>query len=413
MTVAMTQEEIAQLKESVQRTVEHIADQLIGLSDWMFEHPEIGYQEFQASERLTALLDEFGVEVERGVADLPTAFRATLPGAQEGPRVGIIAEYDALPEVGHGCGHNIIATSAIGASIALSRLAGKLPGSVRIVGTPAEESAVLNAGGKIPLLAAGAFEELDAALMIHPSTEDSVRTNSSLVAYGLEFEFFGQPAHAAANPHEGRNALDAMILFFSSIGLLRQQVRDDARLHGVILNGGGAPNVIPGYTKARFRVRARDRAYADELQERVIACAQGAATATGTRMEWSEYARPYLNLIPNNALATAFGANLTAIGRKLTPKDEQKGGFGSTDLGNVSHVMPVVEAKLGICGREAGWHTKEVAQATTSERGHAAILAGAKSIAMTAIDILTNPELREQAWTEQRAAMAKQRTNGK
>jgi amidohydrolase len=403
-TGGIAQGEIAQLKEAVQRTVDHVADQLIALSDWMADHPEIGYQELQASEKLTELLDEFGVEVERGIADLPTAFRATLPGAQVGPQVGIIAEYDALPEVGHGCGHNIIATAATGAAIALSRLAGKLPGTVRIVGTPAEESAVPNAGGKIPLLAAGVFDGLDAALMIHPGTEDSVRLSSSLVAYGLEFEFHGHPAHAAANPHEGRNALDAMILFFSAIGLMRQQIRDDARLHGVIINGGSAPNVIPAYTKARFRVRAKDRAYTDELQRRVIACAEAAATATGTRMEWHEYARPYLNLLPNQALAAAFGANMEAIGRTPTSPRKLRGGMGSTDLGNVSHVLPVAEARLGICGREAGWHTKEVAAATKTERGHAAIVAGAKSIAMTAIDVLTNPALRERAWQQQRAA---------
>ncbi len=403
----MTPEQVAQLKQSVERTVDHVADQLIALSDWMADHPEIGYQEVQASEKLAALLDEFGAEVERGVAGLPTAFRAELPGGHEGPRVGIIAEYDALPEVGHGCGHNIIATAAIGAGIALSRIGGRLPGSVVVIGTPAEESAVPDPGGKITLLEAGVFTGLDAALMIHPGTEDRLGLTPSLVAYGLEIEFFGRPAHAAANPHEGVNALDAMILFFSAIGLLRQQTRDDARLHGVILHGGSAPNVIPHYTKARFRVRAKDRPYADELQRRVIACAEGAATATGTRMEWREYARPYLNTLPNSTLAQAFGANMEAIGRTLTP-DAEHDGAASTDLGNVSQVIPVVQAILGICGREAGWHTKEVAAATKTERGHAAIVAGARSIAMTAIDLLSGDELRARAWEEQRAAMARQ-----
>jgi amidohydrolase len=402
----MTGEEIAQLKQSVERTVDGVADQLIALSDWMADHPEIGYQEVQASGRLTALLDEFGADVERGVAGLPTAFRAALPGGREGPRVGIIAEYDALPEVGHGCGHNIIATAAIGAGIALSRIGGKLPGSVVVVGTPAEESAVPDPGGKIALLEAGVLDGLDAALMIHPGTEDQLGLTPSLVAYGLEFEFFGRPAHAAVNPHEGLNALDAMILFFSGISLLRQQTRDDARLHGVILHGGSAPNVIPHYTKARFRIRARDRAYADELQRRVIACAEGAATATGTHMEWHEYARPYLNTLPNEILAAAFGANMEALGRTLTPEDEHEGA-ASTDLGNVSQVIPAVQAILGICGPEAGWHTKEVAAATKTERGHAAIVAGAKSIAMTAIDVLASDELRARAWEEHRAAMAK------
>lgn len=403
----MMEQDIAQIKEAVQRTVDHVADQLTALSDWMADHPEIGYQEVQASERLTALLDEFGVEAERGVAGLPTAFQAVLPGAQDdGPRVGILAEYDALPEVGHGCGHNIIATAAIGASIALARVGARLPGSVVVIGTPAEESAVPDPGGKIALLEAGVFDGLDAALMIHPGVEDKLGLTSSLVAYGLDFEFFGRPAHAAATPHEGLNALDALILFFSAVGLMRQQTRDDTRLHGVILHGGQAPNVIPAYTKARFRVRARDRAYADELRQRVIACAEGAAAATGTRMEWREYARPYLNTLPNVTLASAFGANLQAIGRQIMPEDERDGA-ASTDLGNVSQVIPVAQAILGICGREAGWHTKEVAAATKTERGHAAIVAGAKSIAMTVVDLLTSESLRSKTWEEQRALMAK------
>jgi amidohydrolase len=394
---------IAELKQLAQQEVERIAPALIETSDWMADNPELGYQEHRAVERLTALLQEFGAEVDRGIAGLPTAFEARVWPAQSGPKVAIVAEYDALPDVGHGCGHNIIATAAIGAGIALGRLAGRLPGTALVIGTPAEESAVPNAGGKVPVLNHGHFDGVDAAIMVHPMTEDSIADKSSLVAYGLEFEFHGRAAHAAANPYEGVNALDAMIVMFNSIGLLRQQVRSDARIHGVITYGGGAPNVIPPFTSARFRVRASDAAYAKQLVERVIACADAGAKATGARMEWREYAHPYLNMIPNHTVGASLRANLEALGR--TVGERHSDGSGSTDFGNVSHRIPAAYAYLGICGPEAGWHTREVAEATRTERGHAAIVAGAKLLAMTAIDILADETLRATAHAEHEAAM--------
>lgn len=400
----MDSQTVAELKALVQQEIDRIAPALIETSDWMADHPELGYQEHGAVERLTALLQEFGAEVDRGIAGLPTAFEARLWKPQPGPKVAIVAEYDALPDVGHGCGHNIIATAAIGAGIALSRLAGSLPGTAVVVGTPAEESAVPNAGGKIPVLNHGHFDDVDAAIMVHPMTEDSIADRSSLVAYGLEFEFHGRAAHAAANPHEGINALDALIVMFNSVGLLRQQVRSDARIHGVITYGGGAPNVIPPFTSARFRVRAADAAYAKQLVKRVIACAEAGATATGARMSWREYAHPYMNMVPNHTVGNALRANLEALGRPVVQRGDDDG-YGSTDFGNVSHRVPAAYACLGICGPEAGWHTREVAEATRTERGHAAILAGAKLLAMSAIDVLTDESLRSAAHTEHEAAM--------
>ncbi|HWQ12622.1 MAG TPA: amidohydrolase [Roseiflexaceae bacterium] len=400
----MDPQTVSELKALAQQEVDRIAAALIETSDWMADHPELGYQEHQAVGRLTALLQEFGAEVERGIAGLPTAFEARLWPPQPGPKVAIVAEYDALPDVGHGCGHNIIATAAAGAGIALSRLAGRLPGSALVIGTPAEESAVPNAGGKVPILDHGHFDGVDAAIMVHPLTEDSIADRSSLVAYGLDFAFHGRAAHAAANPHEGINALDALIVMFTSVGLLRQQVRPDARIHGIITYGGGAPNVIPPYTTARFRVRAADPAYAKELVGRVIGCAEAGARAAGARMEWREYAHPYLNMVPNQTVGGALRANLEALGRSVVQRTDD-GGVGSTDFGNVSHRVPAAYAYLGICGREAGWHTREVAEATRSARGHAAIIAGAKLLAMTAIDILADEALRARAHREHQEAM--------
>jgi amidohydrolase len=393
------------LKEAVKREIDQISGILIETSDWMYANPEIGLQEHMASARLTDMLNEFGASVERGIAGMPTAFAAELPGGKPGPRVAVVAEYDALPGVGHGCGHNISATAALGAGLALARLGHQLPGSVVVLGTPAEESTVPNAGGKIPILDHGYFDNVDAAVMIHPWTEDAISNETTLVAHGLDFTFHGHTAHAAANPHEGINALDAMIVMFTSVGLLRQQVRSDARIHGVITNGGSAPNVIPDYTTCRFRVRAIDPAYARELVGRVVACAEAGAAAAGARVEWKEYMPPYLNMVPNEHLGESLRENLAVLGRSAAQR-QKKGGSGSTDFGNVSHRVPAACLNLGICGVEAGWHTRAVASATLTERGHAAIVDGAKCLAMTALDVLFDAALRDEARREHTQAMS-------
>ncbi len=349
------------LKEKVQREIDGIASRLIECSDWMAEHPELGLEEHQASARLSGMLEEAGAQVERGIAGLPTAFRATLPGSSShSPAVASIAEYDALPEVGHGCGHNIIANAAIGAGMALSHLGG-LPGRVIVIGTPAEE----NAGGKIDMLDKGSFNDVDAAIMIHPTTKDQIASRH-MTDFGIDFEFHGKAAHAAFDPAHGINALDAVIQLFVNIGLLRQQVRSEARIHGVITNGGGAPNVIPPYAACRFDIRAFDVAYARELKQRVITCAQAAALATGARLEWHEYMKPYLSYLPNSVLDGVLRANMETLGRRVAPAEETN---ASTDFGNVSQVIPTSCATFGICGEEVSWHSKDVAAATTSERG--------------------------------------------
>lgn len=389
----------AKLKRDACRAVEEAAPELVAISDWMYANPELGLQEVRAAERLTGLLESRGAQLERGIAGLPTAFRARMTRSFERPTIAIIAEYDALPDVGHGCGHNIIATAAIGAGLALRAIADRLPGSVVVLGCPAEESAVPNAGGKIYLIESGYFDDVDAAIMIHPMNETRIGSGSSLVARGVEFEFFGRPAHAAAAPHDGINALDAVIQMFNGVAALRQQLRPSVRVHGVITNGGGAPNVIPPYTSARFRVRATTPDEAEQVLQKVVRCAEAGALAAGTRVEWKEYIRPYLNMIPNRTIGDAFGANLRALGlvvQESPPVD----GAGSTDFGNVSHRVPAVEAYLKICGPEAGWHSTEVARATTTEEGHEAIVNGASGLAMTAIDLLTSPALLDRARAE-------------
>ncbi|MEY2844467.1 MAG: Thermostable carboxypeptidase 1 [Chloroflexota bacterium] len=377
----------AELKAVVRREIEQHVATLYGISDWMYHNPELGREEHQAADKLTDVLGEYGATITRNIAGMPSAFVANLPAAKPGPKIGIIAEYDALPEVGHGCGHNIIATAALGAAMGLARVSEQLPGAIMVLGTPAEESAVPNAGGKIHMIREGYFRDLAAAIMIHPMTEDRLDYDSSLVAQGLELSFHGKSAHAAANPHDGLNALDALIVMFSSVGLLRQQIRTDARIHGIITHGGTAPNVIPSYTAARFRIRAADIAYTKELFARVIACAEAGAKATGCRLEWHEYMPAYLNMLPNRALGETFTQNLELIGRQAR-KPASRTGAGSTDLGNVSHHVPAICAYLEICDTSAGWHSTAVADATITPKGHKAILDGAVSMAYTAIDLL-------------------------
>jgi amidohydrolase len=386
----LTDERIDELKQRALAKVDEIASQLIEISDWMYENPELGLQERGAVERLTAMLERNGATVEREIAGLETAFRASFPSPVGEPTVAILAEYDALPEVGHGCGHNIIATAAIGAGIAVGAIAPELPGAAVVLGCPAEESAVPDAGGKIPLIEHGYFDDVDAAIMIHPGTEDYVPLDSSLVAYGIEFEFHGKPAHAAAAPHEGINALDAIIQTFNGISALRQQLKPDVRVHGVITHGGKAPNVIPPYTAARFRIRASDPVYAREVVDKVVRCAEAGALAAGARLEWRQYIKPYQNMIPNAGVADLIAANMEASGMRIS--DRQREGSGSTDFGNVSHVVPAAQATIRICGEECGWHSKEVAASTITPEGHEAILKGARTLALTTIDLLCRPD---------------------
>ena len=395
---------ISSLKEKVQHEIDEIAPQLVECSDWMADHPEIGLQEFQASARLADMLEASGAEVERGIAGLPTAFRAALSGSGlEEPTVALLAEYDALPDVGHGCGHNIIGNAAVGAGMALSRLGRRdklddLPGKVVVIGTPAEE----NFAGKIDLLEHGYFDGVDAAIMVHPTTRDQIAARH-LAAYGIEFEFYGKPAHAAFDPYQGINALDAVIQTFVHIGLLRQQIRSGARIHGVITDGGGATNVIPAYAACRFEVRAFDVGYAQDLQRRVIACAEGAATATGARLEWHAFMRPYLSYLPNDLLGGVLSANMASLGRTVGRTEEV---YGSTDFGNVSQVVPAAYALLSICGPDVGWHSQEVAAATKSERGHDTLIEAAKLLAMSAVDLLGDPDLVARVKQEHRLARA-------
>jgi amidohydrolase len=385
----------AELKRRACAAVDRRARRLVEMADWIHAHPELGHQEVEASARLAGLLRDEGVPVEMGVAGMATAFKAELPVGsgveQQRPRIAILAEYDALPGIGHACGHNLIGTAAVGAGLALAEVLSELDGSVWVLGTPAEESAAPNAGGKVHMVNAGVFDEVDAAIMFHPASETLMSPDRSLAARGFEFDFFGKAAHAAGAPEEGLNALDAVVLFYNAISMLRQQVRSDVRLHGIIQSGGAAANIIPDYTRIRYRARADDADYLATVVERVFACARGAAEATGCRVEWHEYMPGYENTVPNRVLMELMIGNLRALGLDVSTRRRRQG-RGSTDFGNVTRRTPGVEARIGITEQtDVPGHSERFRDAAGSDRGRQAMLLAAKTLAMTAIDLLAEP----------------------
>ncbi len=372
--------EIEKLKLKVKDSAESQRQQLIQLSLNIHDNPELGFKEEKASAWLASYLEDSGFHVERGIAGLATAFRATY--GQGSPRIALLAEYDALPKIGHGCGHNIIAASAVGAAVASKSIIDQLGGSIVVLGTPGEEIF----GGKIDMVKAGTFEEIDVAMLVHPEVRN-MPTEEALACSSLEVEFFGRPAHAAGQPHRGINALDAMILAFTSINSLRQHIRGDARIHGIITDGGEAPNIVPAHSAAVFLVRALDDDYLAELKDKVLNCFTGASVASGARLEYRWRDRTYAPMKNNTTLAELFKQNLESLGRQVETCDPHFG-LGSTDMGNVSQVVPSIHPTIAIAPREVVIHTPEFAAAAASEAGHEGLMDAAKAMAMTVADIL-------------------------
>jgi len=372
--------EIEKLKLKVRDGVESQRRQLIQLSLNIHDNPELGFKEEKASAWLTGYLESSGFHVERGIAGLATAFRATY--GEVSPRIALLAEYDALPKIGHGCGHNIIGVSAVGAAVASKSIIDQLGGSIVVLGTPGEEVF----GGKIDMVKAGIFKEIDVAMIVHPNTRN-MPTEDALACSSLEAEFFGRAAHAAGQPHRGINALDAMILAFTSINSLRQHIRGDARIHGIITDGGEAPNIVPAHSAAVFLVRALDDDYLAELKNKVLNCFTGASVASGARLEYRWRDRTYAPMKNNMTLAGLFKQNLESLGRKVEAFDPHFG-MGSTDMGNVSQVVPSIHATVAIAPLEIVIHTPEFAAAAASQAGQQGLMDAAKAMAMTVTDIL-------------------------
>jgi len=383
-----------QLKQRAAAEVDRRRKELIDLSLRIHANPEIAFEEHKSAAALAEFLEANGFVVESGICEISTAFRASVGSGE--PRVALLAEYDALPGVGHGCGHNIIGTASCAAGIALKPVIEETGGTVLVIGTPAEEAA----GGKVYMAARGAFDGLDCAMMVHPGNRNT-SVAFALACLELDVEFEGKAAHAAARPEAGLNALDAMVAAFVNIGLLRQQLRDSARVHGIITDGGQAVNVIPHHTEAKLLVRSEDDEYMDEvLKPKVLGCFEGAAAATGCglKFRWGEESR-YKAMRTNRALAEAYRANVESLGRKVVEQESHRS-MGSTDMGNVSTIVPAIHPSIAIAAQDVPVHTVEFREIAASEAGHQGLLDSAKVLAMTAIDVLVDSELRRRMGEE-------------
>ena len=381
-------------KEQACAYVETIADQLISVSRDIYEHPELKFEEFRASKLLAEKIREGGFATQLGVAKLETAIQADHSAVSDGPTVAIISEYDALPQIGHACGHNLIAAAGLGAALAVGAVKSDLPGKLVFFGTPGEEGG----GGKVLMVDAGLFAGVDAAMMFHPSSR-TVVDRKSLAITEVMIEFTGKASHAAGSPEKGINALDAVIQTFNGMNAMRQHIKDGARIHGIITDGGAKPNIVPEHAAANFYVRALENDYRDELLEKLRACAQGAAFATGATLDFKIVGHSYKAMKPNRAIGDAFVNNLAKLGEPLTPPPPDAG-MGSTDMGDVSQVVPSIHAYIQICDENVAGHSREFAEAAISKRGLDVMLIAAKAMAMTTIDILTNPDLAKKMWEE-------------
>lgn len=372
------------VKESVITGINTRRQQLNELSLQIHSNPELGFKEVNAAAWLTNYLQKNSFTVERGICELPTAFRASY--GKGNPAIAILAEYDALPELGHACGHNLISTCAVAAGIASQSTIDQFGGSIIILGTPAEELY----GGKIIMAERGAFDNLDIAMMVHPETYNAATTHS-LACQQLEVEFFGKASHAAASPEVGINALEAMLQSFTAINSLRQHIKDSARIHGIITDGGQAANIIPDHSAGIFLIRAEENSYLDVLRNRVINCFSGAATSTSARLEYRWGKTRYAAMRNNLVLAKLFQQNLASLGRQVELVDPSNA-FGSTDMGNVSQLVPAIHASIAIAPEEIVVHSPQFAEAAASEMGFQGLLDSAKALAMTVVDLVTNPE---------------------
>jgi amidohydrolase len=401
------------LKKDVEGIVDSMRDELLALSHAIHQEPELALEEFKAAERLSGAVEKNNLPVQREAFGLKTAYVSEF-GKATGPTIAILSEYDALPGVGHACGHNIIATTGLGAALALSKLGARLPGRVRYLGTPAEE----RFGGKEMIAEEGAFDGADAAMMIHPSNLN-LATMPCIAISEVEVTYHGRAAHAAAMPYRGLNALDAVVTAYQSIAQLRQHIKQSERLHGIITEGGLAANIVPERAACRFYVRAVDIHELGELKKRVHGCFEGAALATGTRAEIVWGTTDYLDMKTNWPMADAFMKHATGLGREFFPVKEIPAGFaGSTDMGNVSHRVPSIHPMLAVAPAGVIIHNAEFATWAASPKGDAAVIDGAKALALTALEMMADRRLLDTAKADfaatadiSKAALAKLHAN--
>ncbi|MFR6471607.1 MAG: M20 family metallopeptidase [Turicibacter sanguinis] len=370
------------MKEQLLQISEELKQRLWEMSDYIHDHPELGNQEFEAVNTLTSFLKEHNFSVEVGVAGLETAFTAVYDSKKPGLSVAYLCEYDALPDLGHGCGHNMIGVMSAGAGVLLSKIIDEVGGKVYVFGTPAEETN----GAKVTMAEAGLFNEMDAVMMVHPDGY-TTESGTSLAMEALQFDYTGRPSHAAASPENGINALNAVIQLFNGIDALRQHVKSDVRMHGIITNGGVAANIVPEHATAQFYIRAATKEYLAVVKEKVLNIAQGAALITGTTVEISNYELSYDDLKTNQVLSNAFNENLRQLG--MTDIHPAKKETGSVDIGNISNICPTIHPYIGIGDCKIVGHSQQMVDATVTSLAHERLVIAALALAYTGYDVLS------------------------
>ncbi len=372
------------LKDRIAAEVERRAEVLLDISHRIHERPELCYEEHHASDLLAGVLEDEGFDVERGAAGMDTAFLARA--GSSGPTIAVFCEYDALPEIGHACGHNVIGAAGLGAGLAAATLAEELGGQVLVVGSPAEEGG----GGKVFLADRGALADVDAAMMVHPADGD-LKAMNVIAIQQLHVKYHGQAAHAAAFPHRGRNALDAAVLGYMNVAALRQHIRPTERIHGIFTDAGDKPNIVPKYAAAEWYVRSPTLRQLQGLKERVLTCLEAGAAAAGCTMdhEWLDPA--YADMIDNPIMVDLFSANAERVGRTMADPTSAENVVGSTDMGNISYVVPSIHPMLAVAPRGIPIHTPEFTGFAGGEEGDKAVLDGASAMAMTVVDLWLDP----------------------
>lgn len=373
------------MKKLLDKSIEYHLEELFDIATVLYENPEISEQEVMSSQLLADFIESRGFDVEKPYLGQQNGFKAVYHSGKPGLNVALFCEYDALPGIGHGCGHNLICTTSFAAGLALKEILDEIGGTVTLFGTPAEETnGVKGVYGDM-----GAYDDIDFAIMVHPCNV-SMSSGTSLALKPLQFEYFGKTAHAAACPEEGINALDSVIQLFNGINAIRQHVTPDVRIHGIIDNGGLAPNVVPDYASAKFYLRAFKKSTIETVEKKVLGIAEGAALMTGARLEVSNFEFSYDDLVSNQVLSKTFDENLKNISGEFIGPAEVS---GSVDMGNVSYYVPAIHPMVGIGNDKLVIHSKEFADATVSELGKPYLYKAARALAYTAYDVMTKPEL--------------------
>ena len=391
---------LEQAKQRLGDEIDKRADVLLDVSHQIHAHPELNFEEHFAHDLLTEVIEGDGLQVTRQARGIATAFEARA--GESGPTVAVLCEYDALPGVGHACGHNVIAAAGLGAGLAAAALAGELGGRVVIMGTPAEEGG----GGKVFLLDRGAFDDVDAALMVHPADAD-LSAMDVIAVQQCHVTYQGEAAHAAAFPQRGRNALDALVLGYVNVAALRQHISAGERIHGIVAEGGDKPNIVPAHTKAEWMVRSPTLARLDRLKERFVACLQGGADAAGCTMEVEWLDPAYADMVDNDAMVRRYAANAEALGRTVGDPSRDGRVVGSTDMGNISYAVPSIHPMIQVAPPGVPIHTPAFAGFARGAEGDRAVIDGAKALAWTVADLWLDAELLPAARAEWEASLAR------